>query len=83
MASASEMPVMAHADDGCCRDDEAGNDGIGRAPHLDFTVCFFSCLEDGDERRSECTLAKQAAERSGTVNAIAKAWSPTRAEKLA
>jgi hypothetical protein len=44
-------------------DDQAGNHGVGRAPHLDFAVRFFLFLENRDERRRQRAFAEQPAEQ--------------------
>ncbi len=45
------------------RDDEAGNDGVGRAPHFLFAVDFFLLLENRDERRRQRAFAEQSPEQ--------------------
>jgi len=51
---------------------EAGDDGVGRAPHFLFAVDFFLFLEDRDEGRRQCAFAEQTAKKIGNGERILK-----------
>ena len=57
-------------DDDARGDNEAGNDGVGRAPHFLFAVDFFLFLENRDERRRQRAFAEQPAEQIGNREGI-------------
>ena len=52
-------------DDHARRNEQAGDHGIGRAPHFRFAVEFFLFLEHRNERRRERAFAQQPAEEIG------------------
>ena len=46
-------------------DDQPGDHGVGRAPHLGFALVDLLLLEDRDEGRGQRAFAQQAAEEVG------------------
>jgi hypothetical protein len=56
-------PKQDKRDDHARGDDQAGNDGVRRAPHFVFAVDFFLFLENRDERRRQRAFPQQPPEQ--------------------